>query len=272
MNRATPRAGGFTLVELLVVVAIVGMLLAILMPTIAKARRAAQASTCLSNLRGWAQAVATYTTEHRGRYWIDYGNYPPPGSGQGTWMRTLAAYYRNLDRFRLCPSADQPTGTWGSPTFGAWGPIGSPGSLLDPNDYGSYGVNCWMNDLPATGPFVLGWRLRPDLQWRRVGGHRGKPSEAPIIGDCEWYGGNPMDYASGLTYGRPAIVENALYRQTYGWPNMWYYDMARFAMNRHGRGIQMAFEDGSARYVEKTELWRLHWYRGFRPANVNLPY
>ena len=264
---------GFTVVELLVVIGIISMLIAILLPTITRARAAAQAGACLANLRGWMQAVTLYATENRGRYWIDFGNNPPRGSGQGTCMRTLGVYYRNLDSFRLCPAAAEPSGTWGSRTFGAWGPIPAATSFLfDPKDYGSYGINHWINDLPASGPFVSGWRLRPDLQWRRTGGHKGKASDAPVIGDCEWYGGNPMDYASNTTYGRPAAVENALVRMYYGFPEMWYYDMSRFAMNRHSRGIHMGFEDGSVRHVAKPELWKLHWYRGFRPADVNVPY
>jgi prepilin-type N-terminal cleavage/methylation domain-containing protein len=272
MNRQT-RQRGFTIVELLVVISIIALLITIMLPTIGKARRAAQAGVCMSNLRGWMQAISLYTNENKNRYWIDWGNYPPPRSGQGTWMRALSSYYRDLDRFRLCPVAEEPSFTWGSRTFGAWGPIpASAGFLFDPKDYGSYGINHWINDLPATGPFTPGWRNRPDLQWRKVGAHRGKPSNAPVIGDCEWYGGNPMDAASGETYGRTTPVENALYRQYFGWPAMWFYDMSRFAMNRHARGFHMAFEDGSVRRIDKPELWKLHWYRGFRPAKVVVPY
>ena len=67
-------------------------------------------------------------------------------------------------------------------------------------------------------------------------------------------------------------VENSLYKQTHGMPASWHYDMARFAMNRHNRGINMAFEDGSVRHVEKQELWTLNWYKGFRPSRVTVPF
>jgi prepilin-type N-terminal cleavage/methylation domain-containing protein len=267
-----PRA--FTLVELVVVIAIIAILIAFLLPSLRRARDAAQSAQCMSNLRGWAQAVVMYTAENRGRYWIDWGNYPPPGSGQGTWMRVLSGYYRNVDRFRFCPVATDPTDSWGSTTFTAWGPIPQAwGFLFDPKDSGSYGINHWINDLPRSGPFVNGWRGRPDLQWRSVGGAgSGKSSISPIMGDCEWYGGNPMDLASGTTFGTPVSRENALYLQLFGMPQSWFYDMSRFAMNRHARGINMAFEDGSVRHVDKPELWRLNWYKGFRPATVKLVY
>jgi len=269
---ASKHRRAFTLVELLVVIGIIGLLISILLPTIGKAKQAANSSNCLANLRGWMQAITTYSTENKNRYWIDWGNHPPAGSGQGTWMRELSIYYRNLDRFRLCPSAADTTGTYGSATFQAWGPIApSQGFLFVPSDFGSYGLNHWINDLPKTGLFVNGWRNRPDLQWRRAGGHKGKSAEAPVIGDCEWYGGNPFDYASGLTPGAVPAVENALYKRYYG-ANMWAYDMARFAMNRHARGINMAFEDGSVRATPKPDLWKLHWHKSFRPANVTLSF
>ncbi len=51
---------GFTLVEVLVVIAIVAMLAAILFPVLARAREAARRSTCTSNLRQQGEALMMY--------------------------------------------------------------------------------------------------------------------------------------------------------------------------------------------------------------------
>lgn len=56
---------GFTLIELLVVVAIIALLIAILMPSLASARRNAQTTACLSNLRQLGITTRMYTMENQ---------------------------------------------------------------------------------------------------------------------------------------------------------------------------------------------------------------
>jgi prepilin-type N-terminal cleavage/methylation domain-containing protein/prepilin-type processing-associated H-X9-DG protein len=53
----------FTLIELLVVVAIIALLIAILLPSLARAREQAKSAKCLSNLRSLGQGVTTFDAE-----------------------------------------------------------------------------------------------------------------------------------------------------------------------------------------------------------------
>lgn len=56
----------FTIIELIAVVAVIGVLLAILLPALAGARRAARSAACLVNLRSIGQAVQMYRGDNDG--------------------------------------------------------------------------------------------------------------------------------------------------------------------------------------------------------------
>lgn len=66
VNKLGVRRSAFTLIEVLVVVAIIALLVSILLPSLAKARDEAKAVVCLSSLSQIQRAEGTYETTHNG--------------------------------------------------------------------------------------------------------------------------------------------------------------------------------------------------------------
>jgi prepilin-type N-terminal cleavage/methylation domain-containing protein len=82
------RSGrAFTLVELLVVVSIIALLIAILLPSLKKARESAKRIACNANVRGIAQAGLTYSADDRNELAI------PISEGDANSTFTYPSYY-----------------------------------------------------------------------------------------------------------------------------------------------------------------------------------
>jgi prepilin-type processing-associated H-X9-DG protein/prepilin-type N-terminal cleavage/methylation domain-containing protein len=105
------RRTSFTLIELLVVVAIIALLIAILLPSLAKARALGKAVSCQSNLRQVGLGLQTYGQSNNDFFPVAHGNNfsaPVVVSGADVptqeWYAKLTAY--NLTREAMLCSED----------------------------------------------------------------------------------------------------------------------------------------------------------------------
>jgi prepilin-type N-terminal cleavage/methylation domain-containing protein/prepilin-type processing-associated H-X9-DG protein len=76
---------GFSLIELLVVISVIGLLMAVLLPALASARSGARGMVCKSNLRQLCLANAGYAVENDGFYVPAAPDITSPSGGKYRW-------------------------------------------------------------------------------------------------------------------------------------------------------------------------------------------
>jgi prepilin-type N-terminal cleavage/methylation domain-containing protein/prepilin-type processing-associated H-X9-DG protein len=88
-RKDSPARSGFTLVEILVTIGIIGILIALIIPAVQAAREAARKSQCTSHLKQIGLALQNYHGTH-GLFPINYGRGPYNGTNTGaSWLALI---------------------------------------------------------------------------------------------------------------------------------------------------------------------------------------
>jgi len=245
------RTWGFSLVELLVAMAVIALLVSILLPSLGRARAVTQRVLCQNQLRQWASAFAMYATENEDVYphtdGLDRDKGPPDRCG---WVDVLPPI------ICITPWRDHPI--WQRPGAGTFfqcpsarlAPDGSYAYRPRRDGYFSYAMNscleldgdCWR--APGDGGAAMPSFLKTDLIVR--------PDRVVLLFDqlldpSRGYG----DQGDCLTAGK--------YCGSY--PKVF---SARHAQSDEGLGGSILFCDGHVNW--QGTVWKDTW-----PADLEVP-
>lgn len=224
---------GFTLIELMVVIAVIAALAAILLPVFAQAREKARATACLSNLKQIGAAALMYAQDYddlfpwnpfRQGHWgaMYFQKYHPthcPDPATTSYVVLMMPYLRSADVWRCPDFYGYPL-----PLYNQYEPS------LDParDRHVGYSFNPWLlGDLCAPqGPAAI----------------ESSASEVALFGDAD----APWDFS----WAGSRVVDGELYWPATGF-RTYYPSVPQYqglGWRRHERGLNFVFVDGHARF------------------------
>lgn len=167
------RNRNFTLIELLIVIAIIAILASMLLPALSSARESARRVSCANQLREYQRAQIMYADSHGGRMVVkDDFNLPH--------ANVLCKIEKQISyKARLCPSMSPKK--WGTDIWVSYGVVDHFAISLKPSEeeFGRY----WYQS-PAGGQYYMLQKMR-------------KPSGTTILADAVFHSASPYP-------GRPA--------------------------------------------------------------------
>jgi prepilin-type N-terminal cleavage/methylation domain-containing protein/prepilin-type processing-associated H-X9-DG protein len=257
MKRDRRAGGGLTLIEVLVVIAIIGILAALLLPVTSRSKVAARSTVCKNHLHQMELALQMYVQENDNRY--PYCICPADSAGDNSsdptnfpkwhnrwWFAKLQPYYPVpwTNTAYHCPGFK---GVIKAVDAGS-GPRGSYG-------YNERGVRIGFTDYtdPDTGieihfppgSFGLGPRVRANMKPSTSEAMVKVPSDMLAIGESRFLNVDANHDLGGI----PSMLCGGLHRKLFA------FDPAR-----HGKNYNLVFCDG---HVTGMDPWVL-----FNPTNT----
>ena len=256
----------FTLIELLVVIAIIAMLLSIIIPSLQKAKAAAQSMLCKSNLKQYQFATMMYFSDNNNKLFV----FDETVEAMTQPFELTELYIDNVNEIRFCESIKAPSSIevsnakrpeninvnfadrllspspMGSPTN--WMQGSNKRAWLLNGEYSSYTFNGYL----YTGEEATGFKSASQIKSSGL---------VPVYGDGVWPDAWPH-HETGIDH-RETILEWG--RVTFGDNDT----IQRYVTNRHGFKTNMVYFDGHADTIQLIELWQQKWGPPFKRLNDN---
>jgi len=291
-------APAFTLVELLVVIAVIAILAAMLLPVLSHAKEAGRATQCRSNLHqinlGYTGAVdddggwLTWSGGDNGDFY--YAGYNLAGAS------SLANWYGKTwgvpNQGWICPDApvmpttNQPlpgfddlfhvmgtaNSAWRSDEFSYYQLWGDGQFQNLTNRVGSYAENVWLDSFIDSG-IIADDAAAPGFWWKEAQIHH--TSKTPVFADG-------IDYVCAI---READYPAANLQTGATYPDFSFGGMNVVTIPRHGDrpnnvptghlpaaklpgSINISFYDGHVAAVPLEELWQQEWHQGWKTPGI----